>query len=130
MRPRNSTSPQFQGAANIGSALFGGVPAIGAIACTATNVSAGGRTPIAGIIHALVIWALVALAGDLAGHLALPGLAALLLLTVWNMSEPARWGERLRQPRAELALTALVDLTVAIAVGTALGLGLRVWQAD
>ena len=124
-----------QGAANIGSALFGGVPATGAIARTATNVSAGGRTPVAGIIHALAIWALVALAGGLAGHLILPGLAALLLLTAWNMSEPGRWGERLAQPKADLALlvltallTVLVDLTVAIAVGTAGGLGLRYWR--
>ena len=124
-----------QGAANIGSALFGGVPATGAIARTATNVNAGGKTPVAGIIHALTIWALVALAGDLAGHLVLPGLAALLLLTAWNMSEPGRWGERLRQPRADLALlvltallTVLVDLTAAIAVGTAIGLGLRYWR--
>ena len=124
-----------QGAANIGSALFGGIPATGAIARTATNVSAGGRTPVAGIIHALAIWALVALAGDLAGHLVLPGLAALLLLTAWNMSEPGRWGERLAQPKVDLALlvltallTVLVDLTVAIAVGTAVGLGLRYWR--
>ena len=124
-----------QGAANIGSALFGGVPATGAIARTATNVSAGGKTPVAGIIHALTIWALIALAGDLAGHLILPGLAALLLLTAWNMSEPARWHERLRQPRANLALlvltalmTVLVDLTAAIAVGTAIGLGLEYWR--
>ena len=124
-----------QGAANIGSALFGGVPATGAIARTATNVNAGGKTPVAGIIHALTIWALVALAGDLAGHLVLPGLAALLLLTAWYMSEPHRWGERLRQPRADRALlvltallTVLVDLTAAIAVGTGIGLGLRYWR--
>jgi SulP family sulfate permease len=124
-----------QGAANIGSALFGGIPATGAIARTATNVSAGGKTPVAGIIHALTIWALVALAGGLAGHLILPGLAALLLLTAWNMSEPKRWGERLEQPKEDLALlvltalmTVLVDLTAAILVGTGIGLGLRYWR--
>ncbi len=122
-----------QGAANIGSALFGGVPATGAIARTATNIAAGGRTPVAGIVHALVVWLLVAVAGGLAGKLVLPGLAALLLLTAWNMSEPHRWRERLRQPRSHLALllltailTLLVDLIVAIGVGTLLGLALRV----
>ncbi len=125
-----------QGAANLASAAFGGIPATGAIARTATNAAAGGRTPMAGIVHALAIWMLVALAGGLAGHLILPGLAALLLLTAWNMAEPARWGERLRMPRTELALlaltavlTVLVDLTLAIALGTALGLALRRWQA-
>ncbi len=126
-----------QGAANLGSALFGGIPATGAIARTATNVAAGGRTPVAGVIHALMIWVLVALAGGLAGRLVLPGLAALLLLTAWNMSEPHRWSERLRLPRADLALllmtatlTVLVDLTVAIAVGTMIGLALRILRED
>lgn len=132
---RHGAELTAQGAANIGSALFGGIPATGAIARTATNVAAGGRTPVAGIIHALVIWALVALAGDLAGHLVLPGLAALLLLTAWNMSEPHRWGERMKAPPAErflllltAGLTVLVDLTVAIAVGTIIGLALQAYK--
>ncbi len=126
-----------QGAANIAASLFGGIPATGAIARTATNVAAGGRTPVAGIVHALVIWVLVVLAGDLAGQLVLPGLAALLLLTAWNMAEPKRWGERLRLPKADLftllltaILTVLVDLTVAIAVGTMIGLALRILRQN
>lgn len=121
-----------QGCANLGSALFGGLPATGAIARTATNVNAGGRTPVAGMIHAAVILAAMLLAARLAGALTLPALAGLLVVAAWSMSEPHRWPERLRQPRADLALmvltallTVLVDLTVAIGLGTALGLALR-----
>lgn len=121
-----------QGAANIASPLFGGLPATGAIARTATNVNAGGRTPVAGIVHALVILAVLMLAAPLAGAMVLPALAALLVVTAWTMSEPHRWPERLRLPKAELALmlltaalTVFADLTIAIAVGTALGLALN-----
>ncbi|MBU2533767.1 MAG: SulP family inorganic anion transporter, partial [Alphaproteobacteria bacterium] len=80
-----------QGAANIGSALFGGLPATGAIARTATNVRAGGRTPVAGLVHASAILAIMMVAAPLAGYLAMPALAALLILTAWNMSEPHKW---------------------------------------
>ena len=124
-----------QGIANLGAGLFGGLPATGAIARTATNVRAGGRTPVAGLIHALVIWILLAFFAGMAGRMAMPALAALLLVTAWFMAEPERWGERLRLPRADLALlfgtaalTVLVDLTVAILSGTALGLILRRWH--
>lgn len=129
---RHGAELTAQGVANLGSALFGGIPATGAIARTATNVAAGGRTPVAGLVAALAIWVMVALAGELAGRMVLPALAALLLLTAWNMAEPHRWPARLKLPRAELALmaltaglTVLVDLTVAIVVGTVLGLALR-----
>ena len=121
-----------QGAANLASPLFGGLPATGAIARTATNVNAGGRTPVAGMVHALVILAVMVVAAPLAGALALPALAGLLVVTAWTMSEPHRWPERLKQPLPDLALllltallTVLADLTIAIAVGTALGLVLR-----
>lgn len=121
-----------QGTANLASPLFGGLPATGAIARTATNVNAGGRTPVAGMVHALVILAVMAVAAPLAGALALPALAGLLVVTAWTMSEPHRWPERLKQPLPDLALlvltallTVLADLTIAIAVGTALGLVLR-----
>jgi SulP family sulfate permease len=117
-----------QGAANIASPLFGGLPATGAIARTATNVNAGGRTPVAGMIHALVILAALLFAAPLAGALALPALSALLIVTAWTMSEPHRWPERLRLPRAELGLllltaflTVMVSLTIAITVGTVIG---------
>jgi SulP family sulfate permease len=132
---RTSAELLAQGAANIASPLFGGLPATGAIARTATNVDAGGRTPVAGIIHALLILAAMALLAPLAGALALPALAGLLVITAWNMSEPHRWRERLAMPRWELALlaltaamTVLVDLTVAIGTGTGLGLAMQAWQ--
>jgi len=131
---RTSAELLAQGAANIASPLFGGLPATGAIARTATNVDAGGRTPVAGMVHALLILAAMALLAPLAGKLALPALAGLLVVTAWTMSEPHRWPERLAMPRWELALllltaamTVLVDLTVAIGTGTAIGLAVRWW---
>ena len=121
-----------QGVANIASPLFGGLPATGAIARTATNVNAGGRTPVAGMIHALAIFAALFVAAPLAGALVLPSLAGLLIVTAWTMSEPHRWSERLRLPKPELALllltatlTVFADLTVAIVVGTVIGLALE-----
>lgn len=121
-----------EGAANIGSGLFGGLPATGAIARTATNVRAGGRTPIAGIIHALTLLLILLFLSGLAGQLALPALAGILLLTAWNMSEPEKWGEYARMPLEDrilllltLVLTVLADLTIAIGVGVAVGLALR-----
>jgi sulfate permease, SulP family len=121
-----------QGAANIASPLFGGLPATGAIARTATNVNAGGRTPVAGMVHAFVILLALMIAAPLAGALALPALAGLLIVTAWTMSEPYRWSERLRLPKADLVLliltmtlTVLADLTLAIVVGTMIGIALR-----
>lgn len=121
-----------QGIANIGSAFFGGLPATGAIARTATNIRAGGQTPVAGLVHALVLLVIMMFAAPAAGYLAMPALAALLMVTAWNMSEPHRWPEYLRAPIGDrvllvitLLLTVFVDLTVAIGVGVALGLALR-----
>jgi len=126
-----------QGAANIGSALFGGLPATGAIARTATNVRAGGKTPVSGIVHALAVLFLMMIAAPLAGHLALPALAALLIITAWNMSEPDKWGQYLKGEMSDrililltLVLTILADLTVAIGVGVALGLALRLHRRN
>lgn len=131
-RHRSNAELLAQGAANIASPLFGGLPATGAIARTATNVRAGGRTPVAGIVHALAIMVITMALGTLAGFLALPALAALLIVTAWIMSEPGRWPERMRLPRpdrallfATMILTVATDLTIAIAVGTAAGLALR-----
>ena len=129
---RSNAELLAQGVANIGSAAFGGLPATGALARTATNVQAGGRTPVAGIVHALTIALVMQFAAPVAGSIAMPALAGLLILTAWRMSEPARWAERRLLPRADramllvtLALTVAVDLTIAIIVGTALGLALR-----
>lgn len=121
-----------QGAANIASSLFGGMPATGAIARTATNVSAGGKTPVAGIVHALAILIAMMLFATSAGYLAMPALAGLLLITAWRMSEPQKWREYMTAPMRDrllllitLVLTVLVDLTVAIGVGVSIGLALR-----
>lgn len=126
-----------QGAANLGSALFGGLPATGAIARTATNVRAGGKTPVAGLVHALTILIVMLLAAPLAGYLAMPALAGLLILTAWNMSEPHRWASYLKERKSDqfllvitLVLTVVADLTVAIGVGVAVGLALRLRRRD
>ena len=136
-RHRSNAELLAQGAANIASPLFGGLPATGAIARTATNVRAGGRTPVAGIVHALVILAITLGAAWLTGYLAMPALAGLLIVTAWVMTEPHRWGERLRLSGGDrallfvtMALTILTDLTIAIAVGTAAGLALRLARKD
>ncbi|MCA8884323.1 MAG: SulP family inorganic anion transporter, partial [Rhodobacteraceae bacterium] len=134
---RSNAEVLAQGAANIGSALFGGLPATGAIARTATNVRAGGRTPVAGLVHALTILALMLGAAPLAGYLAMPALAGLLILTAWNMSEPHKWRAHLTARRSDqvlllltLVLTVLADLTVAIGVGVAAGLALRLRRRE
>ena len=126
-----------QGAANIVSPLFGGLPATGAIARTATNVRAGGRTPVAGIVHAATILLFSVAAASLAGYLAMHALAGLLILTAWLMSEPTRWPERMRLRPGDrllffmtMILTVASNLTIAIAVGTFAGLALRVSRKE
>jgi len=121
-----------QGVANIASALFAGLPATGAIARTATNIKAGGKTPVAGMVHALVILVVMLVAAPLSGYLAMPALAALLVITAWNMTEPHKWRDYARARTSDrilliltLLLTVLVDLTVAIGVGVSIGLALR-----
>ena len=135
---RPSAEILAKGVANIGSALMGGLPATGAIARTATNVRAGGRTPLAGIFHAIVILVVMLLAAPMAGYLVMPALAGLLIVTAWNMSEPQHWRGYLTTGRISdrmlliltLVLTVLADLTVAIAVGVAIGLALRLRRRD
>lgn len=134
-RHRPNAEVVAQGAANLGAALFGGLPATGAIARTATNVRAGGRSPVSGIVAALTVLAAMALAAPLAGRLAMPALAGLLIITAWNMAEPHRWRGYARLPMADLgllvltgALTVLADLNIAIGTGIALGLLLRWWR--
>lgn len=134
---RSNAELLAQGAANLASPLFGGLPVTGAIARTATNVRAGGRTPISGIVHAIVILLVMVAAAPLAGYLAMPALAGLLIVTAWVMSEPHRWPERLRAVPGDkfllfltFALTVLSSLTVAIAVGTVSGLALRLIQRE
>jgi sulfate permease, SulP family len=134
---RSNAELLAQGAANIASPLFGGLPATGAIARTAANVRAGGRTPVAGMVHALAILIFVVAAAPLVGFLAMPALAALLIVTAWSMSEPHRWRDHLRARPADrflllltMILTVVSDLTVAIAVGTGVGLAQRLMRRD
>jgi sulfate permease, SulP family len=116
-----------QGVANIASALFGGLPATGAIARTATNIRAGGRTPLAGIFHAVFLLMFLLVAGKLISHVPMAALAAVLLIVAWGMSEVERFKTLLKMDAGEralllltFALTVLVDLTVAIGVGVTL----------
>jgi SulP family sulfate permease len=133
---RPNAEVNAQGWANLGSALFGAMPASGAIARTATNVNAGGRTPVAGVLHAVFILLIMLVAAPLAGYLTLPALAGLPLLTAWNMSEPHKWRGYWAEPLEDrallvltLVLTVLTDLAVAIGTGVALGLVLRLRQS-
>lgn len=116
-----------QGAANLCSAIFGGLPATGAIARTATNVKSGGRTPVAGIIHALTLAAIMFFCAPLARMVPLASLAGILVVVSWNMSEIHHFAAILRGPRSDalvllltFVLTVLVDLTVAVQVGVVL----------
>ncbi len=129
---RSNTEITAQGLANCVSSLFGGLPATGAIARTATNIRAGAKTPVSGIAHSLFLLAFMMLAAPLAGGLALPALSAVLVLTAWNMAEPQHLRERMRGHRSDiflllmtLTLTVLADLTIAIGAGVAVGLMLR-----
>ncbi|MEQ1859498.1 MAG: solute carrier family 23 protein [Chthoniobacteraceae bacterium] len=113
-----------QGVANIGSALFGGLPATGALARTAANVRSGGRTPIAGIVHALTILGVVLAAAPLASFIPLPVLSAVLVVVALNMGEWHHFARLTKWPRSDaavylltFALTVLTDITVAVEVG-------------
>jgi SulP family sulfate permease len=126
-RHRSNIELIAQGAANIASPLFSGIPATGAIARTATNVKSGGRTPIAGIVHAIVLLAIMLLFGQWAALIPMPTLAAILLVVAYHMSEWRSFVKTLRSPRSDVAvmvvtfaLTVVVDLTVAIQVGVIL----------
>ncbi len=113
-----------QGVANVVCPLFGGIPATGAIARTATNIKNGGRTPVAGIVHALTLLVIMLVLGRYAAFIPLCVLAAILLVVAYNMSEWRVFRSLLRGPRADalvllltFGLTVAVDLTVAIEVG-------------
>jgi sulfate permease, SulP family len=116
-----------QGVANIVSPLFGGLPATGAIARTATNIRSGAKTPIAGIVHAVTLLAIVLFAAPLAGYIPMPVLAALLLGVAWNMGEWTELPWVFRMSRTDISvwlvtflLTVFADLTQAVEVGMAL----------
>ncbi len=123
-RHRSNTELIAQGIANIVTPIFGGIPATGAIARTAMNVKNGGRTPLAGMVHALTLLAILLLCGQWARLIPLCVLAAILVVVSYHMSEWHAFKAMLRAPRMDIAvllttflLTILVDLTVAVEIG-------------
>lgn len=116
-----------QGVANMFSSVFGGIPATGAIARTATNIKNGGRTPVAGIVHALTLLLIMLFVGKWAALIPMATLSGILVIVAYNMSEWRTFVFITRGPRSDTAvllttflLTVLVDLTVAIEIGMVL----------
>ncbi len=116
-----------QGVANMASVAFGGIPATGAIARTATNIKSGAKTPVAGIVHAVALALLLLLFAPVAKLIPLAALAGILVVVSYNMSEVGHFVELFRAPRSDIAvllitfaLTVLVDLTVAVQTGIVL----------
>ena len=127
-RHRSNCELVAQGIANIGSALFGGICVTGTIARTATNVRAGARGPVAGMLHALFLLLFMLIAAPLAGYIPLAALAAVLAVVAWNMAERQEFATLIRSSRgdavvlmATFLLTVFRDLTEGILVGFALG---------
>jgi SulP family sulfate permease len=124
-----------QGVANIVSPLFGGIPATGAIARTATNIRSGALTPVAGMVHALTLLAILLVAAPLARFVPLAALAAVLFVVAYNMGEWTEIGSILRLSKTDIAvwlttftLTVVADLTVAVGVGMALAALLYIYR--
>lgn len=130
-RHRSNCELVAQGFANIGAALFGGIPATGTIARTATNVRAGARSPVAGMLHSAFLLGFMLLAAPLAAYIPLAALAGVLVLVAWNMAEKHEFAALLRSSRgdavvllATFGLTVFRDLAEGIVVGFALGAAL------
>lgn len=126
-RHRSNAELIAQGIANFSSTLFGGLPATGAIARTATNIRAGARSPISGMLHAGFILIFMLALGPLIALIPLASLAAVLVIVAWNMSEIDHFRHLMRAPAGDrvililtFVLTVLIDLTVAIGVGVVL----------
>ncbi len=123
-RHRPSMELVAQGVANVVAPLFGGIPVTGAIARTATNVKSGGRTPVAGIAHSVVLLSVLLFAGPLVTRIPLCALASILAVVCYNMSEWRNFVFLMKAPRSDVAvllstfvLTVVVDLTAAVEVG-------------
>ncbi len=124
---RSNTELIAQGVANVGTAVFGGIPATGAIARTATNIKNGGRSPVAGIIHSLTLLLIMLFIGRWAALIPMATLAGILVVVAYNMSEWEHFSAMLKGPKGDVAvlvttflLTVLIDLTVAIEIGMVL----------
>lgn len=116
-----------QGAANIASVAFGGIPATGAIARTATSIKSGAFSPMAGIIHAVVLLCFILFLSGVASYIALASLAAVLVVVAWDMSEVHKFVRLFRAPKSDVAVmlltfgvTIIIDLTVAVLMGVVL----------
>ena len=127
-RHRSNAELVAQGAANIGSALFGGFCVTGTIARTATNVRAGSRGPVSGMLHALFVLLVLLVAAPLAGFIPLAALAGVLAVVAWNMAEKAEFWALVRASRADAAIVLVTfllvvfrDLTEGIVAGAAIG---------
>lgn len=123
-RHRSNCELIAQGIANFGSVVFGGIPATGAIARTAANVKTGAQTPVAGMIHAVVLFLILFCLAPIVSHIPLAGLAAVLVMVSWNMSESHHFIQLLKAPLSDrivlltaFFLTVFVDITVAIGAG-------------
>ena len=128
-RHRSNTELIAQGAANLVVPIFGGIPVTGAIARTMTNINNGGKTPVAGLIHAIVLLLLLLFLGPLMEYIPMAVLAGVLVIVSYNMSGWRSIVGILRGPRADIAvmvvtfaLTVLLDLTVAIEIGLLLAM--------
>ena len=126
-RHKSNVELVAQGVANIASGLFGGMPATGAIARTATNIKAGGRTPVAGIVHAATVFLVLVSLGKWARFIPLATLAAILTVVAYHMSEWRAFAHIFKTPKSDVAvllttflLTVWIDLTVAVQVGVVL----------
>ncbi len=126
-RHRSNMELIAQGIANIFSPIFGGIPATGAIARTATNIKNGGRTPIAGIVHAITLLLIMIFFGSYASMIPMASLAAILVIVAFNMGEWHLFAKMLRSGKHDVLvllttflLTVFIDLTVAIEVGIVL----------
>ena len=126
-----------QGVANLATPLFGGIPATGAIARTATNIRSGAKTPVSGIVHALTLVGILLVAAPLAKFIPLATLAAVLFVVAYNMGDWREVGTILKLSRADkavwattFALTVLADLTVAVEVGMALAALLYIYRVS
>jgi len=127
MRHKSNTELIAQGVANIASPLFGGMPATGAIARTATNVRNGGRTPVAGMVHAITLLLIGLFFGRWVGSIPMAVLAAILIMVAYHMSEWRTFISEFKGPRSDIAvllttflLTVFLDLTIAIEAGMVL----------
>ncbi|MES2199928.1 MAG: sulfate permease [Chlamydiota bacterium] len=126
-RHKSNCELMGQGIANFASVLFGGIPATGAIARTAVNIKSGAKTPVAGMVHALTLLAIILFLAPVISYIPLPTLSAVLIMVAWNMSEIDHFIKLFKAPIGDVLilltaffLTVFVDITIAICFGMVL----------